>query len=190
MPGAAASTAEKVVTNFSDNSLLPELFGKHDSNLALIEKRLGVTLSSRGNKMSIAGPSVSAGAARAVLQSLYNRLERGQTVETGDVEGAIRLAESSEPGGSGDDAAQQAVIRTRKRLITPRSAKQSEYRKSNNYLTRSLVELTTVGHNTSISRINEKLESFPAWNAASIDKRHGLLMALARDVWKSTPIGV
>lgn len=70
------------------------------------------------------------------------------------------------------------------------SAKQSEYRKSNNYLTRSLVELTTVGHNTSISRINEKLESFPAWNAASIDKRHGLLMTLARDVWKSTPIDV
>ena len=68
------------------------------------------------------------------------------------------------------------------------AAKQSEYRKSNNYLTRSLVELTTVGQNTSISRINEKLKSFPAWGAASIDKRHGLLISLARDVWKTTPI--
>ncbi len=127
MPGAAALTAGKVVTDFSDNSLLPELFGKHDSNLALIEKRLGVTLSSRGNKVSIAGPSVSAGAAKSVLQSLYSRLERGQTVESGDVEGAIRLAESAQPGSADDDAAQQAVIRTRKRLITPRSAKQAEY---------------------------------------------------------------
>ena len=36
MPGGAASTAEKVVTDFSDNSVLPELFGKHDGNLALI----------------------------------------------------------------------------------------------------------------------------------------------------------
>lgn len=70
------------------------------------------------------------------------------------------------------------------------SAKQAEYRKCNNYLTRSLVELTAVGQNTSISRINEKLESFPLWNATSIDKRHGLLMALARDVWKITPIDV
>ncbi|MGE0665393.1 MAG: PhoH family protein [Sphingomonadales bacterium] len=127
MPGGGASTAEKVVTDFSDNSLLPELFGKHDSNLALIEKRLGVTLSSRGNRVSIAGPSVSADAAKNVLHSLYNRLTRGQTVETGDVEGAIRMAEAAQPGGSGDDVAQRAAIRTKKRLITPRSARQAEY---------------------------------------------------------------
>lgn len=69
-------------------------------------------------------------------------------------------------------------------------AKQAEYSKSNNYLTRSLVELTTVGQNTSISRINEQLESFPMWNATSIDKRHGLLIALARDVWKTKPVDV
>jgi hypothetical protein len=66
--------------------------------------------------------------------------------------------------------------------------KQEEYRKSNNYLTRSLVELTNVGQNTSISRINEKLEAFPTWNAASIDKRHALLMALAQDIWKTAHI--
>jgi hypothetical protein len=70
------------------------------------------------------------------------------------------------------------------------AAKQAEYRKSSNYHTRSLVELTTVGQNTSITRINEKLESFVEWNAASIEKRHGLLIALARDVWKTTPIDV
>jgi len=70
------------------------------------------------------------------------------------------------------------------------SAKQDEYRKSGNYLTRSLVELTNVGQNTSISRINEKLKAFPEWNAAMIDERHALLMALAQDVWKTTPIDV
>lgn len=66
--------------------------------------------------------------------------------------------------------------------------KQEEYRKSNNYLTRSLAELTSVGQNTSISRINENLEAFPTWNAAAIDKRHALLMALAQDIWKTTAI--
>lgn len=70
------------------------------------------------------------------------------------------------------------------------ATKQAEYRKSSNYLTRSLVELTSVGQNTSISRINEKLEAFPSWDAASIEKRHSMLMALARDVWKTTPIEV
>lgn len=70
------------------------------------------------------------------------------------------------------------------------AAKQAEYSKSGNYLTRSLVALIDVGQNTSISRINTKLEAFPAWNAASIEKRHGLLIALAQDVWKTTPIDV
>lgn len=68
------------------------------------------------------------------------------------------------------------------------TAKQVEYGKSGNYLTRSLVALTDVGQNTSISRINAKLEAFPNWNAASIEKRHAMLIALAQDVWKTTPI--
>jgi Protein of unknown function (DUF1524) len=68
------------------------------------------------------------------------------------------------------------------------AAKQAEYRKSGNYLTRSLVALTEVGKNTSVSRINEKLMAFPTWNATSIEDRHGMMVDLARDVWKTTPI--
>lgn len=67
--------------------------------------------------------------------------------------------------------------------------KKREYMKSANYLTRSLVELVQVGQNTSISRINEKLEAFPNWDAASIERRHGMLIELAKDVWKTTRIG-
>lgn len=70
------------------------------------------------------------------------------------------------------------------------TAKQAEYRKSGNYLTRSLVELTSVGQNTSISRINEKLKAFPAWDAKAIEERHGLLIALAQNVWKALPIDI
>lgn len=68
------------------------------------------------------------------------------------------------------------------------TGKQVEYGKSGNYLTRSLVALTDVGQNTSISRINAKLKAFPNWDAASIEKRHTILIALAQDVWKTTPI--
>jgi hypothetical protein len=70
------------------------------------------------------------------------------------------------------------------------AAKQVEYRKSGNYLTRSLVTLTEVGLNTSISRINAKLAAFPTWNVSSIEKRHALLIALAQEVWKTTAIDV
>ncbi len=51
-------------------------------------------------------------------------------------------------------------------------------------------ENMAVGQNTSITRINEKLASFAEWNAPAIDKRHGLLIALAQDVWKTTPIDI
>ena len=70
------------------------------------------------------------------------------------------------------------------------AAKRAEYRKSGNYLTRSLVELANVGQNTSISRINEKLKAFSAWNAKVIEERQGLLITLAQDVWKTSPIDV
>ena len=70
------------------------------------------------------------------------------------------------------------------------TAKQVEYGKSGNYLTRSLEALTDVGQNTSISRINAKLAAFPAWSAASIEKRHALLIDLAQEVWKTTAIDV
>lgn len=70
------------------------------------------------------------------------------------------------------------------------TAKQVQYSKSGNYLTRSLVALTDVGQNTSISRVNAKLAIFPSWNAEAIEKRHGLLIALAQDVWKTTYIDI
>jgi hypothetical protein len=70
------------------------------------------------------------------------------------------------------------------------ATKREEYRKSGNYLTRSLVELTKVGQNTSISRINEKLAAFPVWEAASIEQRHSMLIALAQDIWRVTAISV
>jgi len=70
------------------------------------------------------------------------------------------------------------------------AVKQVEYSKSANYLTRSLVALTEVGQNTSISRMNEKLSSFPSWDAKAIEKRHGILINLAQDIWKTTPIDV
>lgn len=66
--------------------------------------------------------------------------------------------------------------------------KKPEYAKSGNYLTRSLVDLVEVGQNTSISRINEKLEAFPEWDSQSIEKRHAMLAQLVKDVWKTVAV--
>lgn len=68
------------------------------------------------------------------------------------------------------------------------AAKKVEYNKCSYYLTSSLAGLTTVGNNSSINRINQKLAAFDAWTATSIDQRHALLIDMAKDIWKTEPI--
>ena len=60
----------------------------------------------------------------------------------------------------------------------------SEYKKSKYYLTSSLVQLNTVGNNSSINRINQKLQAFTDWDAGTIDHRQNMLINLAKDIWK------
>ena len=59
-----------------------------------------------------------------------------------------------------------------------------EYKKCKYYLTSSIAELTIVGNNSSINRINQKLQSFSDWNTDSIDKRQEILINLSKDIWK------
>ena len=66
--------------------------------------------------------------------------------------------------------------------------KKSEYRKCANYLTRSIVELATVGQNSSINRINKELIAFNDWGAAEIDRRQDMLIDLANHVWRTVAV--
>ncbi|MBR1163116.1 HNH endonuclease [Bradyrhizobium elkanii] len=68
--------------------------------------------------------------------------------------------------------------------------KKPEYAKSGNYLTRSIVALSPVGRNSSITRINEKLQAFENWSANDIEQRQDMLIALGKDVWRTSPIDV
>ena len=68
--------------------------------------------------------------------------------------------------------------------------KKPEYAKSGNYLTRSIVALNPVGKNSSITRINEKLRAFENWSAHDIEQRQDMLIALGKDVWRTSSINV
>jgi phosphate starvation-inducible PhoH-like protein len=95
IPQAATSedtATTQVVLAFDDNKLAAVLFGQYGQNLALIERRLGVTADSRGNHVTLEGSRAGCEQARRVLEGLYERLKRGGELETGDVEGAIRQA--------------------------------------------------------------------------------------------------
>ncbi len=70
------------------------VFGEHDEHLLLIEDRLGVDITPRGNKVAIRGSESGREMARQVLVELYERALEGLDVGRGDVEGAIRMAMS------------------------------------------------------------------------------------------------
>ncbi|MGE0425161.1 MAG: PhoH family protein [Reyranellaceae bacterium] len=109
--------------SFDDNALLQTLVGQHDRNLVRIEQLLGVRIDSRGNQLAIAGASEAVAQAGAAIGALYERLRRGQTVEGGDVDAAVRFAQIGGAAQPGDPV----TIRTRRRVIQPRSPTQRDY---------------------------------------------------------------
>ena len=124
-----------LVMDFDDNNLLSALFGEHDRHLARIEQRLGVSLVPRGNRVAISGEVTASRAAEAALSDLYRRLKSGHEITVGEVDGAIRMAEAMDAGDAGGVDVERssaamfddAVIRTQKRVITPRSPAQLNY---------------------------------------------------------------
>src|SRR5690606_6704316 len=109
---------------FDDNTLLPQLFGSHNSHLAQIEQRLDVSIASRGNNVTISGPREQAEKARGALNALYRRLKDGHDIDTADIDGTLRMNASGAP-----DAPTMAIA-TRKRSIMPRTPQQAVYLKA------------------------------------------------------------
>jgi phosphate starvation-inducible protein PhoH len=68
-----ATEDQTLTLAFDDNRLLPRVFGEHDEHLALLEHRLGVHITPKGNRVAIRGGSSAAEDARTVLLSLYAR---------------------------------------------------------------------------------------------------------------------
>jgi len=115
---------------FDDNLLLPLLYGERDQHLDRIERQLGVSVITRGNRLVISGPTSAAGTAQLALSRLYDRLKRGQEVNLPGVEAAIRLA-AAELADKGPGLWQEdAGFRTRKRRIAARSPGQQTYIKA------------------------------------------------------------
>ncbi len=108
---------------FDGNELARELFGSHNCHLAEIERRLKVSIASRGNQITIDGPAGAVTSAVTILDGLYNRLGKGLDVDLDEVDAAIRMA--LKEGFEVADA--DIAIETRKRRISPRTPNQSDY---------------------------------------------------------------
>jgi phosphate starvation-inducible protein PhoH and related proteins len=130
MTALPSNAAGRTQIEFDDNLLLPSLYGERDQHLDRIERQLGVSVLTRGNRVTITGPSSATEAAQLVLTQLYDRLKGGQEVDLPAVEAAIRLAEADLDGKNPSLWREEAGFRTRKRRIGPRTPGQAGYVKA------------------------------------------------------------
>ncbi len=115
-----------VERSYEDNSLAIALFGSHHAHLSCVEQKLNVIIHARGNKLTINGLIEDVNSACQVFEGLYQRLQKKLPLDLAEVDAALRMVQS--PKSSIADS--NSVIRTPKRLISPRSATQAEYLKA------------------------------------------------------------
>ena len=126
----------EVAVEFPDNFLLIELCGEFDRNLAEIEQKLSVQILRRGNHLVAMGERPAAEEAVKVLRSLYARLEAGRPVASADIDRELRMP--GDPGGGLARASRDGKqiemfkggaieIKTRKKLVEPRTEAQKAY---------------------------------------------------------------
>ncbi len=119
---------------FPDNRILIDLCGELDRNLVQIEQRLGVQIQRRGNLLALHGAEDERTNAETVLRALYARLEQGREVTPGDIDAAVRMGPGEAPRKSAAAEPQLDMfggapleIRTRRKLVEPRTAAQKGY---------------------------------------------------------------
>ena len=141
--GALTPPAEDVTESlleFPDNFLLIDLCGEYDRNLTTIEDKLSVQILRRGNQLAVIGEDGPRQDAVEVLKSLYSRLEAGRSLEPGDIDRELRMGPETVRGPArdgdqielfkGDASIARVEIKTRKKLIEPRTDAQKAYVKS------------------------------------------------------------
>lgn len=129
-PEAADSPAATSLT-FTNNDLLPGLYGEDDEHLALLERHFGVTAGSRGGVLALSGKrSQDVEAAKAVMLSLYHQLERGREIDRAQVEAAIRMERHAHGDAQELEELSEAGINTMKKLVRAYSPAQANYIKA------------------------------------------------------------
>lgn len=111
---------------FSDNQLAQILFGAHSTHLVQIETELGISIVARGAELTVTGTASAVDMAERILIGLYDRLTQGAEVTNDEVAAALRMIR--QPGGKLSDV--NVEVRTKRRVISPRSATQATYLKA------------------------------------------------------------
>ncbi|MFP6759724.1 MAG: PhoH family protein, partial [Alphaproteobacteria bacterium] len=127
-PKSGGKEPAPLYLTFDDNALLGALFGEHDRNLARLEQKLGVSISSRGNRLAVSGRASDCARAKKILTELYDLLKSGVPVGAQEVDAALRMSSSADAlSGVTRLISEDTMISTPKRQILPRSPNQAAY---------------------------------------------------------------
>lgn len=130
---AATDPQIEELLQFPDNLLMIDLCGPFDQNLAQIEQGLDVQIVRRGNELAVAGGIEARLGATKTLRYLYGRLEQGRSLDSGDIDAAIRFdgADAGISHSGGDQLEMfkggKIKIKTRKKSVEPRTPAQAAY---------------------------------------------------------------
>jgi phosphate starvation-inducible PhoH-like protein len=131
-PTAENALSSQLELAFEDNRLAAQLYGDFDQHLALIEQRLKVQATPRGNHVMLKGAPAAIDQARRVLESLYGLLEEGRPIDIANVDSIIRVIEAEDsqltlPTMERKGRVRMAQIATRKATIVARTPAQDAY---------------------------------------------------------------
>ena len=127
-PKSGGKEPAPLYLTFDENALLGALFGEHDRNLARLEQKLGVSISSRGNRLAVSGRASDCARAKKILTELYDLLKSGVPVGAQEVDAALRMSSSADTlSGVTRLLSEDTMISTPKRHLLPPPPTQAAY---------------------------------------------------------------
>jgi phosphate starvation-inducible PhoH-like protein len=113
--------------SFENNQLAQSLFGEHNQNIRLVEQRLGLKISTKGNTLHVRGEETEVFLARRLFDELYELLKKGYPLYDNDIEFAVRFLQENQEASLQDVFLDAVYVTSQKRVITPKTQNQKEY---------------------------------------------------------------
>lgn len=110
-----------------NNSIIPELFGSHDFNLKLIEKKFNVRITTRENHLRLKGDLKDIELVYSLFMQLEKLHEGNLSIENGDIRFAIRLLAEDPEADLKTIFSERIAVAPQKGYVTPKGPAQHKF---------------------------------------------------------------
>ncbi|MEZ0328678.1 MAG: PhoH family protein [Dissulfuribacterales bacterium] len=124
---AASSRLTQSVIVLNDNALALQVCGEQSAYLKSIEKAFDVSITARGNELTIVGAPVDVQLSDKTIRGLYELVEDGRILAKRDVEHAIQLVKEDKDADLLKTFNEKALVVSGKRFIAPKTLNQTQY---------------------------------------------------------------